>query len=69
MFSLQQKIKDNMDELAKLVTLENGKTLEDAKGDVLRGLQVVEHACSITSLQQGETVSGISKDMDTMSYR
>lgn len=69
MFKLQQLIKENFDELAALVTLENGKTLEDAKGDVLRGLQVVEHACSVTSLQQGETISGISKDMDTISYR
>jgi malonate-semialdehyde dehydrogenase (acetylating)/methylmalonate-semialdehyde dehydrogenase len=69
MFKLQQLIKENMDELAKCVTLENGKTFEDAKGSVLRGLQVVEHACSITSLQQGETISGISKDMDTLSYR
>merc|ERR1719354_1294226 len=58
-----------MDELAKMVTLENGKTIDDAKGSVLRGLQVVEHACSVTSLQQGETISGISKDMDTLSYR
>lgn len=31
--------------------------------------EVVEHACSITSLQQGETLPGISKDMDTYSYR
>jgi len=69
MFKLQQLIKENMDELAKMVTLENGKTLEDAKGSVLRGLQVVEHACSVTSLQQGETACGVSKDMDTHSYR
>lgn len=69
MFKLQQLIKENMDELARLVTLENGKTLEDARGDVLRGLQVVEHACSVTSLQQGETVSGVAKDMDTLSFR
>jgi len=69
MFRLQQKIKDNMKELAENITLENGKTFSDAEGSILRGLQVVEHACSITTLLQGETLPGISKDMDTHSYR
>ena len=41
----------------------------DAEGDVLRGLQVVEHCCSLTFLQLGETLPGISKDMDCHSYR
>lgn len=69
MFKLQQLIKENMDKLAANVTLEQGKTIPDAEGDVLRGLQVVEHACSITSLQLGESMPSISKDMDTHSYR
>ena len=41
----------------------------DAEGDVFRGLQVVEHACSVTSLQLGETLPAIARDMDTVSYR
>merc|ERR1719244_192539 len=65
----QQLIKDNIKELAKLITLEQGKTLADAEGDVFRGLQVVEHACSITSLMLGETLPSITKDMDTYTYR
>jgi len=69
MFKLQNLIQNNMRKLAENITLEQGKTLVDAEGDVLRGLQVVEHCCSVTSLQQGETLSGIAKDMDTMSYR
>lgn len=68
MFRLQQLIKNNMGELAKNITKEQGKTLIDAEGDVLRGLQVVEHCCSITSLQMGETMPNIAKDMDTYSY-
>lgn len=55
--------------LTASITLEQGKTLADAEGDVLRGLQVVEHCCSITSLQLGETLGSVSKDMDTYSYR
>lgn len=69
MFKYQQFIRENIHELAKIITLEQGKTLVDAEGDVLRGLQVVEHCCSITSLQLGETMPGISRDMDTHSYR
>jgi malonate-semialdehyde dehydrogenase (acetylating)/methylmalonate-semialdehyde dehydrogenase len=55
--------------LAESITQEQGKTLADADGDVMRGLQVVEHACSVTSLQLGETLPNISKDMDTISFR
>ncbi|KAI8120558.1 putative methylmalonate-semialdehyde dehydrogenase [acylating], mitochondrial [Lucilia cuprina] len=67
MFKLQALIKANMGELAKNITLEQGKTLADAEGDVLRGLQVVEHCCSIPSLQMGETVANVARDMDTYS--
>jgi len=69
MFKFQQLIKDNMKELAKLITLEQGKTHADAEGDVMRGLQVVEHCCSVTSLQMGESMPSISRDMDAVSYR
>ncbi|XP_064484524.1 probable methylmalonate-semialdehyde/malonate-semialdehyde dehydrogenase [acylating], mitochondrial [Ornithodoros turicata] len=69
MFKLQQLIKENMKRLAANITEEQGKTLADAEGDVLRGLQVVEHACGVASLQLGETLPSVSRDMDTMSYR
>lgn len=69
MLKLQQIIRDNMDDLAKVITLEHGKTLPDARGDIFRGLEVVEHACSITSLQMGETVPNVAAHMDTHSYR
>lgn len=69
MLKYQQILKDNIHDLAKVITLEQGKTLIDAEGDVMRGLQVVEHACSITSLQLGETMPRIARDMDAYSYR
>ena len=43
--------------------------MTDAEGDVMRGLQVVENLCANTSLMMGETLTGISKDMDLCSYR
>ncbi|XP_065195085.1 methylmalonate-semialdehyde/malonate-semialdehyde dehydrogenase [acylating], mitochondrial-like [Sycon ciliatum] len=69
MFNLQRLIKENMGDLAAALTREQGKTLADAEGDIFRGLQVVEHACSITTLQLGETMPSVSKDMDIHSYR
>ena len=46
-----------------------GKTLADAEGDVFRGIQVVEHACSIGNLLLGEHLPNIGKDLDSYSYR
>eukprot|EP00898_Chlorokybus_atmophyticus_P003391 jgi/Chlat1/4052/Chrsp26S04103 len=69
MFKLQELIRKNMDELAANVTMEQGKTLADARGDVFRGLEVVEMACSINSLQMGELVENVSSGIDTYSIR
>lgn len=69
MFNFQQLIVKNMDAIAKQITLEQGKTLNDAKGDVFRGLEVVEHCASVASLSMGETVENVSKNIDTYSYR
>ncbi len=68
MFKLTALIRDNMDRLAASITLEQGKTFADAKGDVLRGLQVCETACGITTQLTGEVIE-VAKDMETRSYR
>ncbi|OON18569.1 methylmalonate-semialdehyde dehydrogenase, partial [Opisthorchis viverrini] len=64
-----KRVQCNMSDLASIITAEQGKTLPDAEGDVARGLQVVEHCCSVPSLQLGETLANISRDMDLHSYR
>ncbi|XP_077996585.1 methylmalonate-semialdehyde/malonate-semialdehyde dehydrogenase [acylating], mitochondrial-like [Glandiceps talaboti] len=69
LFRFQNLIKENIKDVAEVITLEQGKTLADAEGDVMRGLQFVEHACSITSLQLGETLPSVTKDMDIYSFR
>lgn len=68
MFKLAALVRENMDRLAASITLEQGKTFADAKGDVLRGLQVVETACGITTQITGEVIE-VAKDMETRSYR
>lgn len=64
MLKLQQLIRDNTAKLAELITLEHGKTLPDAEGEVARGLEVVEHACSITSLQLGEIANNVAGNVN-----
>lgn len=64
MLRYQALIKDNMDEIARSIVLEQGKTMADAKGDVLRGLQVIESMCSIPNMLLGDKLE-VAKDMDT----
>ena len=64
MLKLQALIRENTAELAALITEEHGKTLPDAEGEVGRGLEVVEHACSITSLQLGELAENAANEVD-----
>jgi malonate-semialdehyde dehydrogenase (acetylating)/methylmalonate-semialdehyde dehydrogenase len=68
MFKYVALIRENWDRLAASITLEQGKTIADAKGDVLRGLQVAETACGITTQITGEVLE-VAKDMETRSYR
>ncbi|WOK99383.1 hypothetical protein Cni_G08095 [Canna indica] len=69
MLKLQELIRRDMDKLALNITTEQGKTLKDAQGDVFRGLEVVEHACGMATLQMGEYVSNVSNGIDTYSIR
>ncbi|KAJ5934864.1 Methylmalonate-semialdehyde dehydrogenase [Penicillium verhagenii] len=68
MFKFTSLIREHWDRLAASITLEQGKTFADAKGDVLRGLQVAETACGITTQMTGEVLE-VAKDMETRSYR
>lgn len=68
MFKFVQLIRENWDRLAASITLEQGKTFADAKGDVLRGLQVAEAACGAPELLKGEVLE-VAKDMETRTYR
>ncbi|SDM00496.1 malonate-semialdehyde dehydrogenase (acetylating) / methylmalonate-semialdehyde dehydrogenase [Oryzisolibacter propanilivorax] len=64
---LQQLIRENMKDLAAMLTAEQGKTLPDAEGDVFRGLEVVEHAAAIGNLQLGELANNVASGVDTYS--
>ncbi len=68
-FAFRELLFARADELAAVVTSEHGKTLDDARGEVQRGLEVVEFACSIAHLMKGEASEQISTRVDSASYR
>lgn len=63
----QHLIREHMNELAAILTAEQGKTLPDAEGDIFRGLEVVEYASGIGNLQLGELANNVATDVDTYS--
>ncbi|KAH6887408.1 methylmalonate-semialdehyde dehydrogenase, partial [Thelonectria olida] len=68
MFRLVALIRENWDRLAANITLEQGKTFADARGDVLRGLQVAEASCAAPELLKGEVLE-VATDMETRTYK
>ena len=62
-------IEKNLTELAELVSKEHGKTLDDAKGSVTRGLEVIEFACGIPHLLKGEFSQNVGTNIDSWSVR
>jgi malonate-semialdehyde dehydrogenase (acetylating) / methylmalonate-semialdehyde dehydrogenase len=69
MFAFRQLLDENVEELARIVSSEHGKVFEDAKGEVLRGLEVVEFACGIPHLLKGEYSDQVSTTVDAYSFR
>ena len=67
-FKYQEALKENQEDIARILSEENGKTFEDAKGDVWRGIEVVEQACHAPALMMGETVENVSRNIDTCSF-
>jgi malonate-semialdehyde dehydrogenase (acetylating) / methylmalonate-semialdehyde dehydrogenase len=69
MFRFKELVEKNIDELAQMVTGEHGKTLPDAKGSIIRGLEVVEFACGIPHLLKGEFTETVGRGIDSWSMR
>ena len=66
---MQALIHQHEARIVDAIVRENGKTIVDAKGDVFRGLEVVEYAASVSSQLMGETLEGVSRNVDTYSYK
>ncbi len=69
MFEFKRLVEANMDELAHLLSSEHGKVIADAKGDIQRGLEVIEFACGIPHALKGEYTWGAGPGIDVYSMR
>lgn len=69
MFEFKRLVEANMDELAALLSSEHGKVIADAKGDIQRGLEVVEFCCGIPHVLKGEYTQGAGPGIDVYSMR
>ncbi|MEL1090122.1 CoA-acylating methylmalonate-semialdehyde dehydrogenase [Pseudomonas sp. OB66] len=69
MLKLQALIREHSKRIAVVLSAEQGKTIADAEGDIFRGLEVVEHACSIGTLQMGEFAENVAGGVDTYTLR
>src|SRR6478672_6045736 len=69
MFKFRELLNQHFDELCRLCTRENGKTIEESKGDVRRGIEVVEFACGIAHLSKGESLPQIADELDAVTMR
>ena len=69
MFRFKALVEENMDDLARLLASEHGKVVADAKGDIQRGLEVIEFACGVPHLLKGEYTEGAGPGIDVYSMR
>ena len=69
LFKFKELIEKNKDELTKIIVSEHGKVYEDAKGSLIRGLEVVEYACGIPQMLKGEFTENVGKSVDSWSLR
>jgi malonate-semialdehyde dehydrogenase (acetylating)/methylmalonate-semialdehyde dehydrogenase len=69
MFRFAHLLEENFDQLARMVTREHGKTLEEARGDIRRGIEMVELACSAPSVLMGQTLDNVARGIDGLMQR
>src|SRR5918998_4012826 len=69
MFEFKRLVEANMEELARLLSSEHGKVIADSKGDIQRGLEVIEFACGIPHALKGEYTIGAGPGIDVYSMR
>ena len=69
LFKLKQLLEDHFDEIARVTTMENGKTLAESRGELRRGVENVEVACGIPTLMQGYNLEDVARGIDEMMIR
>ena len=69
LYRFKTLLERHADDLARLLTKENGKTLDDARMEVRRGMQMVEVCCGMPSLMMGDSLNDVSRGIDSRTVR
>lgn len=69
MFAFRDRLNANIDEIAELLSREHGKTIADAKGEIARGIEVIEFVCGIPQLLKGEYSEQVAAEIDSFAIR
>jgi malonate-semialdehyde dehydrogenase (acetylating)/methylmalonate-semialdehyde dehydrogenase len=69
LFKYKNLLEENFEEIARTITLEHGKTLDEARGEIRRGIENVEHACGIPTLLMGDSLEDVAAGIDCETVR
>ncbi len=69
LFRLKHLLEEHFEEIARIITTENGKTLAEARGELRRGVENVEVACGIPTLMQGYNLEDVARGIDELMFR
>lgn len=69
LFHMQALVREHLDELTRLLCMEQGKAWRESAGDILKALEVIEFACGMPQLMKGESLMNVSSGYDTVQYR
>jgi malonate-semialdehyde dehydrogenase (acetylating)/methylmalonate-semialdehyde dehydrogenase len=69
LFRLKQLLDENFEDIARIISIENGKTLAEARGELRRGIENVEVACGIPILMQGYNLEDVARGIDESMFR
>lgn len=69
LFKLKNVLEEHFEEIARICTMEHGKTLAESRGDLRRGIDSIDVACGIPSLMQGESLEDVGRGIDCVAYR
>ena len=69
LFKLKQLLEDHLEDLARTITLENGKTLAESRGELRRAIENVEVACGIPTMMQGYNLEDVARGIDEIMIR
>jgi len=69
LFRLKEEFEDNFEDIARVLTTEQGKAIDESRGEVRRMIENVEHATDVTTLMAGYTLEDVAQNIDCYGHR